>query len=166
MPARDQTTRIQTYLTDPKVAAALKREARVSKITLSQAAARAIARGLQKSPPADPEDRLLRLELALRDHMRRTQRDIIIAHELIIESVRALLLRLPDAPADHDPLIQAAVNIQIDRLLCAIAGRIESGLSTAQAPQRCPSSDSLTAVLPTRDGQELNGESRSFLPAR
>ena len=56
------TCRVQVYLTDPKIAAGLNREARSGKIPLSQAAGRAIARGLLRSPQADPEDRLLHLE--------------------------------------------------------------------------------------------------------
>ena len=66
--------RVQVYLTDQKVVAGLNREARTGRIPLSQAAGRVIARGLLKSPLADPEDRLLNLERSLRDHMRSTAR--------------------------------------------------------------------------------------------
>ena len=44
------SARVQVYLTDPKVVSGLNREARSGKMPLSQAAGRAIARGLQKSP--------------------------------------------------------------------------------------------------------------------
>lgn len=126
-----RTVRIQAYLTDAKIAAALDREARQARIPLSQAAGRAIARGLTKSPQADPEDRLLQLERSLRDHMRSTARDMQIVQELLVEVARAFFLRLPDAVIDEDPTVQAAVERRIERLLDATASRIVSGGSRA-----------------------------------
>lgn len=120
-------TRVQVYLTDPKISAALAREAKQAKVPLSQAAGRVIARGLQKSPAADPDDRLLRLERALRDHMRSTARDMQIVQELMVEVARAFFLRLPDALVDEDPTVQAAVERRIERLLDATAARIVNG---------------------------------------
>ncbi|MFN7110073.1 MAG: hypothetical protein ACK4M2_00430 [Brevundimonas sp.] len=96
---------------------------------LSQAAGRAISRGLQKSPQADPEDRLLQLERSLRGHMRATARDMQIIQELLIEVARAFFLRLPDAVVDQDPTVQAAVEARIERLLDATAARIVAGAS-------------------------------------
>ena len=96
-------TRVQVYLTDARVIAGLNREAKASKATLSQAAGRAIARGLAKAPQADPEDRLLQLERSLRDHMRSNSRDMQIVQEVLIEVAKAMFLRLPDAVADQDP---------------------------------------------------------------
>lgn len=119
--------RVQVYLTDPKVAVALNRVARTGKIPLSQAAGRAISRGLQISPQADPEDRLLRLERSLRDHMRAAARDMQIVQELLIEVARAFFLRLPDGIVDEDPTVQAAVEARIERLLDATAARIVAG---------------------------------------
>lgn len=119
--------RVQVYLTDPKVAVALNREARTGRIPLSQAAGRAISRGLQISPQADPEDRLLRLERSLRDHMRAAARDMQIVQELLIEVARAFFLRLPDGIVDEDPTVQAAVEARIERLLDATAARIVAG---------------------------------------
>ena len=121
------TCRVQVYLTDPKIAAGLNREARSGKIPLSQAAGRAIARGLLRSPQADPEDRLLQLERSLRDHMRSTARDMQIVQELLIEVARAFFLRLPDAVIDEDPTVQAAVDRLIERLLYTTAARIVAG---------------------------------------
>lgn len=130
MPRKDATTaRVQVYLSDPKVVAGLNREAKVSRATLSQAAGRAIARGLQKAPQADPEDRLLNLERSLRDHMRSTSRDMQIVQELLIEVAKAFFLRLPDAVVDQDPTVQAAVDRRIERLLDATATRIVQGRS-------------------------------------
>jgi hypothetical protein len=122
-------SRVQVYLTDPKVAKALDREARAGRMPLSQAAGRAITRGLQKSPQADPEDRLLYLERSLRDHMRSTARDMQIVQELLIEVARAFFLRLPDAIVDQDPTVQAAVDRRIERLLDETAARIVAGRS-------------------------------------
>lgn len=122
-----QTARVQVYLTDTKLATALNREARAGRMPLSQAAGRAISRGLQKSPHADPEDRLLQLERSLRDHMRSTARDMQIVQELLIEVARAFFLRLPDAVVDQDPTVQAAVDRRIERLLDATAARIVAG---------------------------------------
>lgn len=120
-------TRVQVYLTDPRVAAALTREARAANIPLSQAAGRALARGLARSLPADPEDRLLQLDRALRDHMRSTARDVQIIQELVIEVARAFFLRLPDAVTDQDPVTRAAVDHRIEKLLDDTAARLIAG---------------------------------------
>lgn len=137
-------SRVQVYLTDPKVFRALEREARAGKVPLSQAAGRAIMRGLQGAPHGDPDDRLLRLERALRDHMRLTARDIQIIQELQVEIARAFFLRLPDAVVDQDPTVQAAVDRRIESLLDATAARIVAG-------------------RPDRD-DTVRGEDRSFDP--
>jgi hypothetical protein len=128
--------RVQVYLTDPKIATALNREARSGRIPLSQAAGRAIMRGLVKSPHADPDDRLLTLERSLRDHMRSTARDIQIIQELMVEVARAFFVRLPDAITDQDPTVQAAVDRRIERLLDATAARIVAGGSTRERQDR------------------------------
>lgn len=127
-------TRVQVYLTDARVVAGLNREAKASKATLSQTAGRAIARGLAKAPQADPEDRLLQLERSLRDHMRSNSRDMQIVQEVLIEVAKAMFLRLPDAVADQDPTVQAAVDRRIDRLLDAAASRIVQGRDPRPAP--------------------------------
>jgi hypothetical protein len=127
-------TRVQVYLTDARVIAGLNREAKASKATLSQAAGRAIARGLAKAPQADPEDRLLQLERSLRDHMRSNSRDMQIVQEVLIEVAKAMFLRLPDAVADQDPTVQAAVDRRIDRLLDAAASRIVQGRDPRPEP--------------------------------
>lgn len=121
------TCRVQVYLNDPKVVTSLNREARAGKMPLSQAAGRAIARGLQKSPHADPDDRLFLLEQSLKGHMRSSARDLQIVQELLIEVARAFFLRLPDAIVDQDPTVQAAVDRRIETLLDATAARIVAG---------------------------------------
>jgi len=150
------TVRVQVYLSDPKLTAALNREARQARIPLSQAAGRAIARGLQRSPLADPEDRLLRLERALRDHMRSTARDVQIIQELLVELARAFFLRLPDAVVDNDPTVQAAVEHRIERLLDATAARIVAGASR----QRWQDADNVDADV-HRNGAPA-AETRTF----
>lgn len=135
-------TRVQVYLNDPKVVSSLNREARVGRIALSQAAGQAIVRGLARNPKADPDDRLLSLERSLRDHMRSTGRDMQIVQELLMEVAKAFFLRLPDAVADEDPTVQAAVERRIERLLDATAARIVSGRREGEraAAPREPSS--------------------------
>jgi hypothetical protein len=137
------TARVQVYLTDARVIAALDREARTTQVPLSQAAGRAIARGLRQSLPADPEDRLLRLERSLRDHMRATARDMEIVQELLVEVARAFFLRLPDVEADEDPLVLAAVELRIERLLDATAARIVGSERKARARESAADRDDL-----------------------
>lgn len=120
-------TRVQVYLTDPRVVAALQREARSANIPISQAAGRSLAKGLARSLPADPDDRLLQLDRALRDHMRSTARDVQIIQELVVEVARAFFMRLPDAITDQDPVARAAVDRRIERLLDDTAARLISG---------------------------------------
>jgi hypothetical protein len=135
MDRKDATARVQVYFENPKIEAALRREARVAKLPLSRAAERVIERGLLKRPAGDPEDRLLALERAFRDHMRNTARDMSILQELLVEVARVFLLRLPDTPADQDPLIQAAVEARIQRLFDAVASRIAAGGSAVVADE-------------------------------
>lgn len=128
--------RVQVYLTDARLFAALNREARAARVPLSQAAGQAISRGLMRNPRADPEDRMQMLERSLRDHMRSTARDMQIVQELLIEVARAFFLRLPDVIADQDPTVQAAIDIRIERLLDATAARIVAGQSRGNAGER------------------------------
>lgn len=129
------TVRVQVYFENPKVEQALRREARIAKIPLSRAAEKAIERGLLKRPAGDPEDRLLNLERSFRDHMRNTARDMSIVQELLVEVARLFLQRLPDTPADHDPLLLASVEARLQRMFDAAAGRIAAGGSAVVAPE-------------------------------
>lgn len=128
------TPRVQVYFENPKTEAALRREARAARLTLSRAAERAIARGLLKRPQADPEDRLLNLERGLRDHMRAMARDMTITQEILVEFARAFFARLPDTPADDDPLLKASIEARIERLMDAAAARIVAGGARSDAP--------------------------------
>jgi hypothetical protein len=129
--------RVQVYFENSKLETALRREARATKVPLSRAAERAIERGLLRRPQADPEDRLLMLDRALRDHMRAQQRDMAIVQEILVEFARAFFARLPDTPADHDPLMTAAVEARIERMLDAAAFRLQN-LGRRAAPAEAP----------------------------
>lgn len=154
------TVRVQVYFENPKIEKALRREASAARIPLSRAAERAIARGLIKRPNADPEDRLLNLDRALRDHMRSTARDMTIVQELVVELARALFLRLPDSPADEDRLLQAVADARIGRMLDATAARIAAG-ATARVPEDVGSAADAAGGA----GRPSVGEERSFRPA-
>lgn len=128
MPAKDPVTvRVQVYLTDPKVIAALNREAKATKQPLSQAAGRAIARGLKRSLPADPEDRLLQLDRHIRDHVRAASRDMQVMQEVQVETLRELFQRLPETAGDRDLVAQAAADRRVERVLDRVAERIVRG---------------------------------------
>ena len=140
------TPRVQVYFENPRTEVALRREARAHRMTLSRAAEQAIARGLQRRPNADPEDRLLALDRALRDHMRSTARDMTIVQELLVEFARAFFSRLPDTIADQDPLLRAAVEARIERLLDAAASRIAAGGTRPADPEAAPESRTFPAA--------------------
>jgi hypothetical protein len=128
MSKRDQpTVRVQVYFENPKIEAALRREARVAKVSVSRAAEAAIQRGLLKRPAADPEDRLLSLDRALRDHMRSQQRDMTIVQELVVGLARVMFTRVPKTTLDEDTLHRAAVEADVHHLLDAVAATITGG---------------------------------------
>lgn len=131
-----QTIRVQVYLNDPKIVSGLNREARSARIPLSQAAGRAIARGLVQNPQADSEDRLVQLEQTFRSHMAVTARDTQIIQELLIEVARAFFLRLPDAVVDPDPTVQAAVGRRVEQLLDATAARIVASRAASDTKRK------------------------------
>lgn len=155
MRSRDaHAERVQVYLSDQNILAALHREARQGRISLSQAAARSLERGLRYSATADPDDRLLKLERSLRDHMRATARDIQIVQELMVEVARAFFLRLPDAAIDEDPAILAMVDHRVERMLDATAARIIAGASRTAAARASASGATEPAGDPTQEAAE------------
>lgn len=125
-PAPDGMVRIQTFLSR-KEAEALDREARFRRQSRSQAARQAIARGLFTKIPADPEDRLAKLERRLYTHMKLTVRDLRIIEELVFALTRLLLTRLPETEEDRDPLLLASVEIRLQRLLDEVAAKVSAG---------------------------------------
>ena len=90
-------SRLQVYLGNDNLGAALEREAKINRISLSQAAALMIARGLKSRISADPNDRLLVLERRLSDHMRLSARDFVIIEEMLFVSLRIMMSRFPEA---------------------------------------------------------------------
>jgi hypothetical protein len=133
--AAPQRCRVQVYLTDPKVVSGLNREARSGKMPLSQAAGRAIARGLQKqSPELIPRIACCSLNgpfAIICDPPPATCRS---CRSCLIEVARAFFVRLPDAIVDEDPTVQAAVDRRIERLLDATAARIVAGRRERPVP--------------------------------
>lgn len=130
--AEGRLARVQVYFDNPKLLAALRRSARGDKVSLSRAAERAIQRGLMSGEAGDIGGGAA-FERALGDHARRTSRDMGILQEILVEFARAVFIRLPDSPADHDPLTQAAAQARIERLLKAASGKIIAGGSLASA---------------------------------
>lgn len=116
--------RVQVYLEDPRIARALGEEAAASGASVSRAAERAIARGLARRLAGDPEDRLLALERAVRDHGRAMARDMTFVQELLAQLARELFTVLPERPDDRDPLRQAAVEARVGRFIDDTAARI------------------------------------------
>lgn len=138
--------RVQVYFHNPKILAALRRSARGEKVSLSRAAERAIERGLVLDDAGDKTN-WPAFERALGDHSRRTTRDIGIVQQLLVEFARAFFLRLPDAPADEDPVIQAVAQARIEGLLSAAVGRIVAG-SQAHLQADEPSGARTKAFVP------------------
>jgi hypothetical protein len=113
----------------------LKREADATGASLSATAVRALARGLRGG---DADDRLLKLERKLADHMRAASRDAMVQQELIVMIARTLLLHhgLDDAISETRSHRVEAV---IDRMLATVLANITSGRTlapeAADAPQ-------------------------------
>ena len=101
----------------------LKREADATGASLSATAVRALARGLRGG---DADDRLLKLERKLADHMRAASRDAMVQQELIVMIARTLLLHngLEDEISD---MRAHRVEAVIDRMLATVLTNITSG---------------------------------------
>lgn len=101
----------------------LKREADATGASMSATAVRALARGLRGG---DADDRLLKLERKLADHMRAASRDAMVQQELIVMIARTLLLHngLEDEISDTRAHRVEAV---IDRMLANVLANITSG---------------------------------------
>ena len=101
----------------------LKREADATGASISATAVRALARGLRGG---DADDRLLKLERKLADHMRAASRDAMVQQELIVMIARTLLLHngLEDEISDTRAHRVEAV---IDRMLANVLANITSG---------------------------------------
>ncbi|MGA0608403.1 hypothetical protein ACO2Q0_20610 [Phenylobacterium sp. VNQ135] len=140
--------RVQVYFEDARVAQALADEAAASGGSISRAAERVIARGLARRLAGDPEDRLLALERAVRDHGRSMARDMTFLQELMAQFARELFTVLPERPADRDPLLQAAVEVRVRRFIDDTIARIaRASLRDLKADAK-PETASSTTVEP------------------
>lgn len=113
----------------------LKREADATGASVSATAVRALARGLRGG---DADDRLLKLERKLADHMRAASRDAMVQQELIVMIARTLLLHngLEDEISDsRSHRVEAA----IDRMLATVLANITSGRTIDTDAPREPS---------------------------
>ena len=101
----------------------LKREADATGASMSATAVRALSRGLRGG---DADDRLLKLERKLADHMRAASRDAMVQQELIVMIARTLLLHngLEDEISD---MRAHRVEAVIDRMLATVMTNITSG---------------------------------------
>jgi hypothetical protein len=129
-------SRLQVYLGDEAIGAALDREAKVNRISLSQAAVMMIQRGLKNKISADPNDRLLVLERRLSDHMRLTARDLVIIEEMLFVSLRTMLSRFPEADEERSGPYRASVETSLQAIMGEVADRVRRTSSGKTVPTR------------------------------
>lgn len=150
-------SRLQVYLGHAEVGAALEREAKVHRISLSQAAALMIERGLKSRISADPNDRLLVLERRLSDHMRLSARDFVIIEEMLYVSMRMMLSRFPENESEKSGPYRASVETSLQALMGDVAERVRrtsSGKMTQSPKTQMPGApaNDLTGDLPKDEG--------------
>ena len=120
-------TKVQIYLTKTDLGAALEREAKLRRLSLSQAAETILVRGLKGKIDADPGDRLLMIERRLSDHMRLTARDLFVVEEMLFIALRTIISRLPEHPGEREPDYKSEVNIAMDELIDELARKVRRG---------------------------------------
>ena len=129
-------SRLQVYLGDENMGAALEREAKVNRISLSQAAALMIAKGLKSRISADPHDRLLALERRLSDHMRLSSRDFIIIEEMLFVTLKILVSRFPEADEERSAPYRASVENSLQVLMGEVAERVRRASPSKPTPNQ------------------------------
>jgi hypothetical protein len=134
-------SRLQVYLSDESIGAALDREAKVNRISLSQAAVLMIQRGLKNKISADPNDRLLVLERRLSDHMRLTARDLVIIEEMLFVSLRMMLSRFPEADEERSGPYRASVETSLQVLMGTSSGKSVPNRHDSDALSPSPAND-------------------------
>ena len=102
----------------------LKREASASGASVSATAVRAIARGL--AGKGDTDDRLLKLERRLGDHMKASARDAMIQQELLVVVARTLLLH-GGFDEEQSDTMEMRVDALIERMLARVLANITAG---------------------------------------
>jgi hypothetical protein len=127
-------SRLQVYLADESIGAALEREAKVNRVSLSQAAALMIAKGLKSRISADPHDRLLVLERRLSEHMRLSARDFVIIEEMLFVTMKMLVSRFPEAEEERSAPYRASVENSLQALMGEVAERVRRASPTKPAP--------------------------------
>jgi hypothetical protein len=142
-------SRLQVYLADETLGAALEREAKVNRISLSQAAALMIAKGLKSRISADPHDRLMVLERRLSEHMRLSARDFVIIEEMLFVTMKMLVSRFPEADEERSAPYRASVENSLQVLMGEVAERVRRTSPTKPAPNQ--SEGKRTAPEPAND---------------
>lgn len=115
----------------------LKREAAASGASVSATAVRALARGL--AGKGDAEDRLLKLERRLGDHMKASARDAMIQQELLVVVARTLLLH-GSFDEDTSETMEMRVDAMIERMLARVLANITA--------------DRVRDIAPVSEGQD------------
>lgn len=116
--------RLTINLPDGPVLGAIRREAENGHLSLSQAGLKALERGVRRAP-ADVEERLLKLERSLRDHMRLTARDFALTQELMVGVARIVCERLP--PREQTDLARRLAERDVELLLSRVVQEVASG---------------------------------------
>jgi hypothetical protein len=117
-------TRVQVYLAREDVAAALEREAKARRMSLSQAASAILERGLRGRIEADADNRLLALERRVAEQGRAAGRDLLIIEEMLFIALRTLFSRMPEAPEERDPAYRGSVEKLMAGAVNEVAERI------------------------------------------
>jgi hypothetical protein len=120
-------SKVQVYLSKTGLGAALEREAKMRRLSLSQTAEAILERGLKGKIEADPGDRLLMIERRLSDHMRLTARDLFVVEEMLFIALRTMISRLPEHPREQSDDYRAEVNIAMDQLLDELSRKVRQG---------------------------------------
>ena len=127
MADKQTAVRLQVYVTSRRTVAALEKEAKAGRISLSQAAGRMIERGLRRTVTTDPADQLLAITRTLQDHRRATAQDLMLLQEMAATLLREMFLRMPATEEDADPLRRAAGEARLEAVLDDAAERIVRG---------------------------------------
>lgn len=130
--------KVQVYLSKAGLGAALEREAKARRISLSQAAEAILERGLKGKIEADPGDRLLAIERRLSDHMRLTARDLFVVEEMLFIALRTIISRLPEHPQERDPDYRAEIDISMDEFMDELSRKVRQGRMQFEAGLKEP----------------------------
>jgi hypothetical protein len=125
--AKAPPSKVQVYLSKAGLGAALEREAKLRRLSLSQAAEAILERGLKGRIEADAGDRLLMIERRLSDHMRLTARDLFVVEEMLFIALRTITSRFPEHPQERNADYKAGVDIAMDEMLDELSRKVRQG---------------------------------------